>query len=1545
MEGIVTEVRGIFSSPDTFVKFMESRPRDKPLLALNYSRMVLLSFSKLETSNQNDALRAILNVLKAFLETERSLVKVREEALGTEFVARMITLCFSGYVIMRFRREANSLMREFKFESVAAQQTDETYLGLFAADSFSLPLLDVDSLLQDDTSVSSKLQDVIQQAFVLAVSGELYQKDENLVLAFAAYNALGLSTLWNSGDLIIDQGISLDEVKLPLVVLQLRSDMLLLKAKHKKFEKLSAGPSTLERLLMMKLPNVTIQTIKSDIKALLRNAMGVVESFMTSYDEKATTPIAFVALDTALSCITFALSCCTTSQGSTGIVSILSEPERNRTDSIESDDHITSDEGSIGSQGSKPTTDGATRLRNIIDEISSAPCHPDWLDNSCSLLRGLNQNDIVFEAGNALKCFRRLVDFSRNQTRLTRMRLLKGHNSSLTDQDAEVIVDLLGFQEQVRQSTSSDHSSMDRLLSTVSLAFDCQETFLQRLSRIEVSRGCQPWELIAEKCTHLIRTDYSSTKYAYHRATGNWEAILALALVVPTQNIAVNNNNEDEGCHRLQMWATLQEHAVSNMIPSAALFRFALAYGGRRRHPLVYNVSGPAGSALFFSNADGGDGFPVHTKQKMKKQPVVALWILELLSELPLSNASRSIANHLMKNQEDFSALNETARLELSFKILVALNSRANDPLIARLADHVARDISRSSNKAIAASLGASAPIAPVVIDQLVASLSEDAIPRPERVRVLLQDLFVDISGQKECPSSDRINIASKILSIALDFGEEHQSSALLDVIIQLLSESAVEDLATLVRSALCNFPEECQIVRSALTMTLGRVFAKRSFSTAKMALELWPIVKVSLDDIYLFNTEVQESIICVALLCSLQCNKVLEIGSVLMSLVASTTLTDPENAQHHCRLVKIFFSFVAGLGHALKETEGGFEKNPAELTEKGEGASSRFPEVCTYVTDNDFQDQHWYNCGTCGLVGDKGCCSLCAVVCHSGHDVWYSRYGSFLCDCGEMSINCSERSQATRCQCLTRQARDKFMLPEQFDGPRGEGERKKHDILNVKKSLQLLDLSGPNRQEILQAYDEFTAHDTTSLWTKSLFDMANKALHRWQHGGTANVATSAAISETLCGNTGDSFLDEVQTTIDLTPRTLMVQSKPMGSIAYNRRGHLVVAEEGFLSAYGWHLDCPETSESLSPSPIRLFKISTTAAVVGLAFSPWNDEYLLYWGDDGVKLGLIDATWKTFKKIWLITDVGEKIEAVVGCSWVDEQHVLVWTRCHIYLFEIEEEADLVSLCQKIACAVPPRDVAVLSSSPVLHSVFAAQEDGKLLKLSLRTDESGKQHLSETSSETLIDNSLCRALLYIHDERLLLCEASDAGIFSTAVGNDHKLGPRDVLLPPKLDILGKEKRLGAPYSQMRYLGLTKDGDGTSFQTICCLATKSSKKGPLDQLVVIRFNKRRVVVDECNQEGTRIVGLAACSFPDMKQYTEKIVVATLLSREIRFSIGNTGHHILNNIQPTAATQKICRKRFHGNGGGGLLPFEDMRNATACPSMQYRTSDSTL
>lgn len=69
---------------------------------------------------------------------------------------------------------------------------------------------------------------------------------------------------------------------------------------------------------------------------------------------------------------------------------------------------------------------------------------------------------------------------------------------------------------------------------------------------------------------------------------------------------------------------------------------------------------------------------------------------------------------------------------------------------------------------------------------------------------------------------------------------------------------------------------------------------------------------------------------------------------------------------------------------------------------------------VCTFTSSgSNFMEQHWYFCYTCDLTVSKGCCSVCAKVCHRGHKVVYSRLSRFFCDCGAGGV------RGTSCLCL----------------------------------------------------------------------------------------------------------------------------------------------------------------------------------------------------------------------------------------------------------------------------------------------------------------------------------------------------------------------------------------------------------------------------------------------------------------------------------------------------------------------------------------------
>lgn len=91
----------------------------------------------------------------------------------------------------------------------------------------------------------------------------------------------------------------------------------------------------------------------------------------------------------------------------------------------------------------------------------------------------------------------------------------------------------------------------------------------------------------------------------------------------------------------------------------------------------------------------------------------------------------------------------------------------------------------------------------------------------------------------------------------------------------------------------------------------------------------------------------------------------------------------------------------------AIFEHECEFEDEDAQTAVAMEDDSSLEEEglwnkLCTYtITQKKFMNQHWYHCHTCDMVDGVGVCTICAKVCHKGHELSYAKFGSFFCDCG----------------------------------------------------------------------------------------------------------------------------------------------------------------------------------------------------------------------------------------------------------------------------------------------------------------------------------------------------------------------------------------------------------------------------------------------------------------------------------------------------------------------------------------------------------------
>ena len=128
-------------------------------------------------------------------------------------------------------------------------------------------------------------------------------------------------------------------------------------------------------------------------------------------------------------------------------------------------------------------------------------------------------------------------------------------------------------------------------------------------------------------------------------------------------------------------------------------------------------------------------------------------------------------------------------------------------------------------------------------------------------------------------------------------------------------------------------------------------------------------------------------------------------------------------------RALELAAALCAGFRRALGLRQ---EEQTLPVQEEEEEPQKEVPTKCTFAsTSGAFVEQHWYNCATCGLVGDKGACAACIRTCHAGHDISYARKSSFFCDCGA-------RGSTTAADRAAQRERESFLGGDIPGGRRG---------------------------------------------------------------------------------------------------------------------------------------------------------------------------------------------------------------------------------------------------------------------------------------------------------------------------------------------------------------------------------------------------------------------------------------------------------------------------------------------------------------------------
>ena len=486
-------------------------------------------------------------------------------------------------------------------------------------------------------------------------------------------------------------------------------------------------------------------------------------------------------------------------------------------------------------------------------------------------------------------------------------------------------------------------------------------------------------------------------------------------------------------------------------------------------------------------------------------------------------------------------------------------------------------------------------------------------------------------------------------------------------------------------------------------------------------------------------------------------------IGSMLMSLIINDEVEIVKPKYSYLHILENFYRFSLVLYSRLHGTKNEPSKkhlvstlipkpagtilvshlqkkakiSQAEKTKSGASffltrSGQKVLRTCSFVeTGGDFVEQHWYNCYTCGLLWDKGCCSLCAQVCHKGHDVGYSRRSSFFCDCGAEVASAGDKNRVS-CKCLTALSTNELTSIYDENQTNNSALECNSDLEN-NENCQIVpepkkDTNGEMAIEIstrmftveaLEALKHFVEEAKKSRWTEKLFSLFNSCFESWAER-KSNKKLLFTIKNTSCDN---QIIDEVSNfshslsirersgrilelsvitnhslvpiraakstslntkishdaTTDRLKKTILSKNDVLRNIMVaDSRGRLIVAEPcslTFCSALPLvnirHVES-HLNSSLDRSQLSILgSAKVNFNIVGLQLCPCSDRYLIVWGVAEVSVYILNTSCdKVEARVDLAIELEPhdcETEYLLKCMWLPESRNTIAVVCGTFV--------------------------------------------------------------------------------------------------------------------------------------------------------------------------------------------------------------------------------------------------------------------------------------
>lgn len=1045
------------------------------------------------------------------------------------------------------------------------------------------------------------------------------------------------------------------------------------------------------------------------------------------------------------------------------------------------------------------TIEGVRKLEDICVNLGASPLHPDWLDDTCHLRPNITDIECVQLAQCMLDS---LTSFGAKINEKFDAQLKDALVAHRTDSAVDEHINNSAI-ETVRSICFSDarsHPESSQLWKKeLSSIFHLDESFVEAMCNDFPCRNAKfVKETFAVHASTRIRGglygvfcnggDWLPSQAGY-RSTGEWELLFLDSFITACADLNISsmqNSNAMKFAKLLQTKRLLQS-TLSAIVSVNALLRFGISGSmGPRQISSTFvsenNVSKTIQPhhTVEISHHLNEKSYPQEEKKLTMNSVNNALCFLAKIQAHGyhgrLKQSARAALCHLVSRDTDVLSLETPYALQITLHAMHTLIQSDDNAinLIDKIVEssHFCRGTESGLDKLLLLTLGFRVNIricsaADAFADLWILLRSNDVIAKYEAPAENI-DLFCDILvGQSHVTSGTRLRLLNVLQDALAAEAMSSTSNGLSENILKALEARGNDALNLLVQNSICDCSDHhdlsLEISESLCIIMMLLVRPLKDFmQTSKLDFFRSTLTCLRKNMRSWMGLSSLKHVLCLTLFLSIRLGIIKEICDALLSHIGENY--DIENLSSLELLYRVIADYHKVLVEGNSEDKILYSASPpCEMNEVQNVSRKSMPTCCTYTsTAGDFTDQHWYNCFTCGLVYDKGCCSLCAQICHKDHDVGYSRKSSFFCDCGaEVRTNIGK----LRCRCLSplSQASLSALLSKSIDTSTSVVHTQKpenywHVAITLSKVYfpdiaknavtSFLQTIEPTLIEQLfhhfdQCFDSCLNRKSFQESTKQLLNANEGAIPSYRD--TLNMALRSFKEPHLSSfdnNRGMNLLRSskrhivsvsftADSSIDRSKKLLLAKDSVIrNAILADSRGRILIAESKgllFCSSSSLintrHVQDPNENLFDRRQLSVIGQKSLDFSIVGMASCPDRNRQVVLWGFSSAAVYIVNKAFDGIQfTIQLITNI-EKYECdseyIVKAEWLTDNIVVLFCTTCIYLYEIERyctEND-----KKFSCF------------PSLSYVFGSDDSIIKSGVIISANQIDESHSSKTSS--------------------------------------------------------------------------------------------------------------------------------------------------------------------------------------------------------------------